>query len=163
MTLPVNVSFKLDWTQLLKQYRQEFPCLNWGLSVGFILWHQVDGKVAISHIHNSTSFIPCGKKWKENLLFIHQLNKFWDWISFVWFSFLSFYTLLLKITRLGWSYSSVFLSCFIFISVVWAQILIILCCCHPLGWPPIIPASSSSHPLPPDWVELACATISACC
>lgn len=106
MTVSVNVSFRLDWIQLLKQCRQGFPWLNWRLSVGFILWHHVDGKVAISHIHNyTTSFIPGGKKWKENSLFIHQLNKFWDWISLVRFSSLSFYsleTILLKITRLGW-------------------------------------------------------------
>lgn len=164
MTVPVNVSFRLDWIQLLKQCRQGFPWLNWRLSVGFILWHHVDDKVAISHIHNSTtSFIPGGKKWKENSLFIHQLNKFWDWISLVRFSSLSFYsleTILLKLTRLGWPS---FPECFIFISVVWAQILITLCCCHPLGWLPIILASNCSHPLPPDRVELACATISACC
>lgn len=148
MTVGVDVSLRLDWIQVPNNCHQEFPSLDRGLSLAFILWHQVDGKVTISHIYNSTSFITSGKMWKKSSLFIQWLNKFGAWILLVWLSSLSFHspeTVLLQITRCRGTMYLRLLRCSLFVCVVWAQILIIFCCCHPLGCPSIILASSCLH------------------
>lgn len=114
----------------------------WRFSVGFISWPQVNGKVFTTHMCNSISFKPSGKRGEKSSFFIQYLSKSFGF-EFHWYSSHLYQSTLLKlfcsVTRLGWMYTSICLRWPLFIFVVWAEILIMSSCSHSLGWLPIIP------------------------